>query len=436
MADIHEALARARAAGDHEAVKIFEADLARTNDSVMNEPTTIGGHVKDVAKGLLSGIAAPGMTVLNLTRNLGPQAYQNFVDRAQGGRDRLREGLGTPGKVGETVGEIGVSMFPASRAAQATRAIPYIGRAAAPVVEGATAGGMTSPNDPLAGVVGGGEGGALGGVVGKTFGGVYKGLYGNNPIAARLRAEGLDTMTPGQARGGLMESAERAWEKLPVVGGRLKKSRAATYENYPRAKMEATRLPHETGDLFPPGQMSVDDMIKARNIAHATPPPAAGSGAALLNRPPNPAGRQAAEQNLAEITAAAQASRGHQGGFTPIQLEGQVKPSSPMYQTVREDASLLNRSNPSDNDYWRALGLAGVVGDIGSSYLFDTMKPASAPLWLANLAIGTKTGRKFITGDLAPQKKMSDLIRRGLMPSPAEVGGVVMGSDKGESNAP
>lgn len=426
MANIHEALAKARAAGDTEAVKMFEADLERMGGSVMNEPRGAKATAIDIGKNLLSGVSAPAVTALNLTRDYGPKSYQDFVDRVQGGRDRLRENQSGVGKVAETVGEIGVSMLPASKAAQgfkvAANVIPKVGRfigaAGAPVVEGATAGAMTSPNDVSGGAQSGAIGGAVGGLVGKAAGGAWKGLYGNNPVASRMIAEGYP-LTPGQARGGIMEGVERGLEKIPGAGYPLKKSREASYKDYPYQKIESTRLPSEFGDIAP-RNLSIDEIMANRQAAHSAFTPTKRQMNAY----------EEAQKNLALLDKARKGTSGTQGAFNPTQLEGHVRadPTHPLFKDVSEEASILNRPRPSDNDYWKAIALTGLVG--GNVYVPELASGPSAALGGLSLLLGTKGGRKFITGDLAAQKYMADKVRRGILPSAGNIGGVIAGHDQ------
>lgn len=132
-------------------------------------------------------------------------------------------------------------------------------------------------------------------------------------------------------------------------------------------------------------------------------------------------------RNLGTIEEAANKAV-EQGSFSPAAFARQAtKDWNPsLMQSSRSAASVLNRPNPPDTASLATWGLLGGLPLGGASVYYDKEPHAIAgtgALWGTGMLLGTKGGRRFLSGNTETQKRIAELIKQGKLPPASIVGG-------------
>lgn len=144
------------------------------------------------------------------------------------GRAFQEEG-GAPATIGSIGADVAMSAAPGGLVTKATAAAPVLARTLAQIGLGAGYGALTSPEDRTTGAVGGGVGTAAGMGVNRLIGGAIKPFVTKD--AQALMAQGIQP-TPGQAMGGVANTAEQKLKSLPLIGDVIRGARSRSVNEF------------------------------------------------------------------------------------------------------------------------------------------------------------------------------------------------------------
>lgn len=242
-------------------------DDAKALADVLKAHPDYRGNASGMAKfgeGILGGTAniANDLTKLfphvNLMRQMVQGNQEDPLGKyAKNYKENISPQLGWQGTAGEMVPEVAASIYPVARGARAVtsaleaggRMLPQaLGRhvaSAAPAIGDITAnaaysGGkaMLEGEDAGKAALFGGGGAAAGRLLSAGTRGVGRAAVPDmTPEAQTLAREGI-SMTPGQAYGGILGSAEEGLKKLPFVGGQIERRQGDLAESLLRQKAD------------------------------------------------------------------------------------------------------------------------------------------------------------------------------------------------------
>jgi hypothetical protein len=250
-------LDKAKAAGDKEAIALFESDLAslqqekpivaptvNVTEKVQYSPTT------EAARSTLQGLTfnfADELEAALRTGKISGAEYEALRNQLRAKQEQFSKEYPKTALASEVAGGLAL---PGGIFGLASKA-PSIARTAA-ISSGIGGiqgyGGSTSSEEAPSDVIGGA---LTGGVVGGTLGTIGSAIAPKvQPQARQLQKEGI-SLTPGAAFGGQIQAVEQAAESLPVAGQLVKSARQQSFEEFNKAAFNRALKELDTGVTVP-----------------------------------------------------------------------------------------------------------------------------------------------------------------------------------------